>query len=248
MKTIEIEAKKNSLLAIDEDKYRIKYKLQDSGYNIQFVSPQFYIFEKYRYYLLKESKRIQLPQKYYYRPDYLSYDEYGTTCLWYLLLYINDIPCIEEFNTNEILIPTFSSILKISKNTKKEIIDITDTSNNISNDLLNLYKTKIIPPESTTPTPITTPLTWIRQKFKLTQNNVINKYVDLIYEPVNNTINFKTELNRGHLYNVDYVLIENNQNQLKRISWDGDLCEEGNGLISLLSQDMLIEVTYGRIF
>jgi len=113
--TIDTEAKRSIRSVTDIDRFRRRYSQTNEGFNIQFVSPVITTYEKYRYYLLKNSTSKSLKQKYYYRPDYLSYDEYGTTSLWTVLLYINDISCIEDFTIPSVFIPTYNAIISISK-------------------------------------------------------------------------------------------------------------------------------------
>ena len=49
--------------------------------------------------------------KYNRRPEALSTDEYETPDLWYLILYINDCECAEDFvNLPYVLLPSMSTI------------------------------------------------------------------------------------------------------------------------------------------
>jgi len=50
------------------------------------------------------------------KPAYLSYDEYGTVMLSHLLMFINNIKSIEDFNLDKVIIPSFDSIVNICKN------------------------------------------------------------------------------------------------------------------------------------
>ena len=52
---------------------------------------------------------------YQYRPEYVSYDLYGTTDLWYILLYVNDMIGPLEFTTGTIKVPTALIIPLINK-------------------------------------------------------------------------------------------------------------------------------------
>ena len=114
---IDQESNVNRLLATDEDKFRKKYKeIDDStGLEVVFSSPSLYTLEKNRFFLMKESKKIILDSKFQFRPDYLSEKEYGTETLWYIILFVNDMSCIEQFNTYEVLVPSYSSILELAK-------------------------------------------------------------------------------------------------------------------------------------
>ena len=49
------------------------------------------------------------------RPDYLSYDEYGTVALAQLLMYVNAVPSIEGFDLETVIIPSMSAITEMLK-------------------------------------------------------------------------------------------------------------------------------------
>ena len=101
VQTIDQEANVLVKLATDLDKYRRYYSLKevdtDETIFVKFVAPKIIAFEDYRFYLLKNSDTKPLSPANYYRPDYVSYQEYGTVNLWAMLLFINDIPTIEDF-------------------------------------------------------------------------------------------------------------------------------------------------------
>ena len=84
--TIDQEALTSSRLASDVDGFRRRYNMKEISdteeISIQFVAPKIICFEEYRFVLLQKSRTEVLKSKYYYRPDYLSYDEYDTTNLW----------------------------------------------------------------------------------------------------------------------------------------------------------------------
>jgi len=61
----------------------------------------------------KQTTAIDFEPKYKMKPDYLSYDEYGTVTLASLLMFVNSIPCIEDFNLVTVVIPSFQSIVSI---------------------------------------------------------------------------------------------------------------------------------------
>ena len=126
MATIDVEAKKLRNLITDVDKHRRRFLKKEGSVTVQFVSPEIVTYEKFRYYLLKNSVKKKVEQKFHYRPDYFSYEEYSVTGLWTLLLYINDMASIEDFTKSEILVPTHSAILDIARD------------NQISVNLINL--------------------------------------------------------------------------------------------------------------
>jgi len=76
-----------------------------------FTSPAMWVLEKNYFFLLRNSIVKSFDQKYKYRPSYLSYDEYGVVNLDYLLMYINHIACVEDFDLMEVIVPSMSSIV-----------------------------------------------------------------------------------------------------------------------------------------
>lgn len=116
--TIDVEARKLANLSVDPDKFRRQYISRDGDYKIQFVSPLYTTYEKHRFYLLSKSIKVKLDHKYWYRPDSLSKDVYGVTSMWQLLMLLNNVMSIDEFSLEEVLIPSYDSILEISKDNK----------------------------------------------------------------------------------------------------------------------------------
>ena len=110
------------ILIDDEVKHRIKQPINldnmaerfiTSDETFAFTSPSLKIYERNRYYLLKNSVRKSFNPKYFMRPDYLSFDEYGTVALSTLLMYINGVFCIEEFELSNVVIPSFNAVIEI---------------------------------------------------------------------------------------------------------------------------------------
>lgn len=113
MITIDEEARRNKRLPIDLDNFSEKLKTSNDLY--VFTTPGFPTLEKNLYYLLVNSEERQFNPKYKYKPSYLSFDEYGTVILSPILMYVNNVMCIEDFNLKTVIIPTFSSIKEICK-------------------------------------------------------------------------------------------------------------------------------------
>jgi hypothetical protein len=105
---------KNSNL--DLKYYRYTYKVD----NIMFDSPHIYIFKDYYGYLRANSDYVDLDQKYYQKPDYLSYDIYETTKFWEMLLYINNCFCIEEFILDKVYIPKYDAVFEMLRSYIKD--------------------------------------------------------------------------------------------------------------------------------
>jgi len=113
MITIDQESKNRARLATDLDNFADRYKTENNLFS--FTSPSLSVIEKHLFYLLRNSKEIPFEQKYKWRPDYLSYDQYGTVSLKELLMYVNSVQCIEDFDLSTVVIPDFSTIVDICR-------------------------------------------------------------------------------------------------------------------------------------
>jgi hypothetical protein len=113
MDTIDQISKRNKDLPIDIDFMGDRYKTTN-GY-FTFTSPSLWALEKNLFYLLRHSEKRDFESKYIMRPDYLSWDEYNTVVLAPLLMYVNGVMSIEEFSLNEVIIPKFSAIIKVTE-------------------------------------------------------------------------------------------------------------------------------------
>ncbi len=111
MITIDIESKKRRRLPIDLDHMTDQY-VTDSG-DFIFPSPVLEVIESNLFFLMKNSTKKSFESKYIMRPSYLSFDEYNTIVLGSLLMYVNSVFSIEDFDLNEVIIPSFSSIVTI---------------------------------------------------------------------------------------------------------------------------------------
>ena len=111
MFTIDVEAKKNKIMPTSLDYMGASYK-NVSG-NVVFPSPSFWLLEKHLFFLAAHSTKKVFELKYTMRPDYLSYDEYETVVLAPLLMFVNRVFTVEDFNLNEVIIPEMSYIVEI---------------------------------------------------------------------------------------------------------------------------------------
>jgi hypothetical protein len=111
--TIDQEVKQFTRSPFNIGKMGPKYKTENDLFS--FPSPTLTTIEKNIFFLLRNSKLEKFEPKYKYRPDYLSFDKYGTTILWQLLLYINGVRSAEDFNLQEVVIPSVQSIVKINE-------------------------------------------------------------------------------------------------------------------------------------
>jgi len=105
------ESLQNARNPIDIDHMRNRYKTANRMFI--FPGPSLETIEQHLFFLLRNSNEKKFEQKYIMKPDYLSYDEYGTISLKELLMYINGIFTIEDFILDKVVIPSFSSIVYI---------------------------------------------------------------------------------------------------------------------------------------
>lgn len=111
--TIDIESGRLSRQSVDIDNMRKRYKTSNEYFT--FPSPSLDTINKNLFYLLRNSQEVEFNTKYTMKPEYLSFDEYGTTSLWQLLMYVNNVFCKEEFNLSTVVIPSFTSIVTITQ-------------------------------------------------------------------------------------------------------------------------------------
>jgi len=111
--TIDLESGRLSRQSIDIDNMRSRFKTSNDIYT--FPSPTLATIDKNLFYLLRNSKEVDFESKYIMKPEYLSFDEYGTPALWQLLMYVNNVFCKEEFDLATVIIPSFNSIVTITQ-------------------------------------------------------------------------------------------------------------------------------------
>lgn len=124
--TIKTESQRNGQLPTDMDAMRSRYLLEDKIYeteeydktiDLSVKLPAFEIFalEKNRFKLLVNSITTRFINKWTYRPDYASYDLYGSVMYWYIILFINGIDAIEYFaDLDTIIIPDIIAIRSLA--------------------------------------------------------------------------------------------------------------------------------------
>lgn len=127
MITIDKESNQRKQLAVDIDRMTDQYITINELFT--FPSPALWTIEKNLFFLLKNSSQVDFDRKYIYRPDYLSFDEYGTVSLADLLMYVNGVSCLEKFNLNKVVIPTYEAIVticldKFSKKDTDEMVEV----------------------------------------------------------------------------------------------------------------------------
>ena len=113
MITIDKESVQRKRSPVDLDNMGPRLKTENGYYT--FTSPNLWTIEKNLFFLLRNSNQEDFEQKYKMRPDYLSFDKYGTVILAQLLMYVNGVMSLEEFSLDTVVIPTFQSIMDITE-------------------------------------------------------------------------------------------------------------------------------------
>jgi hypothetical protein len=81
-----------------------------------FPSPTLETIEKNLFFLMRNSSYDKWEPKYRFRPDYLSADKYGTVTLWELLMYVNGVFSVEDFDSlGNVVVPSLQSVVEINK-------------------------------------------------------------------------------------------------------------------------------------
>lgn len=108
---IATESRMRSKYPFEIDNMALRYKTENNYFT--FTSPSLWAIEKHYYFLLKNSVEKEFDQKYKYKPSYMSYDEYGVVNLGYLIMRVNGVFCMEDFDLTSIVIPSMSSIVTV---------------------------------------------------------------------------------------------------------------------------------------
>lgn len=261
-KYIDIEATKNARVLSDIDNFRFKYIDVDSSNNITVIYPGFKIqtVEDNLFLILKNSSKVDFNSKWVQRPDYVSYEYYGTVIYWWLILYINEIDSIEDFeDLPEVIVPSIDIIRELVDSRvppdefeKDEVVDYDVRTkyyrryptDNI--EAATLQSEEDLEETYTPPTPVCI----VREQTDeiiLTASDISNEYVDLTYEVMNySSIVLKIEgYTTTQSYGYDYVLIYlPNTTTRQRISWSDSDCSLGNGMEHLLEVGDKLIITY----
>lgn len=95
-------------------------KLKDKYINgvISFDSPFYSQIMEHKPFLLVNSQKIRLEEKFKYRPDYVAYEYYGDTNLTPFIKITNGIYLDEEFDKTYIDVPQISAIYEVIRSIK----------------------------------------------------------------------------------------------------------------------------------
>ena len=75
----------------------------------------FPLLKKYDNILKSSLSTITIEKDLYYRPEYVSYKLYGTTDLWYLIMYLNNVYKVEDFVGPTIQVPAYDPLTVLNK-------------------------------------------------------------------------------------------------------------------------------------
>jgi len=129
---IKQEAKRNSMLSVDIDNFKTKYRESEDDLDVVFPSFDIGVFDDNFFILLTKPKSVKFEARWVQRPGTVSKEFYNTEIFWPLILYINQVYSMEDFKGfDEILILPYESVLELvkSKKTSEEIIDISQETN-----------------------------------------------------------------------------------------------------------------------
>ena len=126
--TIDQEVKKFVRSPFSIEKMADRYKTDNDLFS--FPSPTLVTIEKYLFFLLRNSTVKIMDSKFRYKPDYLSHAEYGTVIMWQLLMYVNAVFAVEDFNLKEVVVPSISSIIEMNQDNfpKKDVNELESIS------------------------------------------------------------------------------------------------------------------------
>ena len=111
---IDDESKQFARSPFDIGKMGDRYKTENELFS--FPSPTLATIDKNLFFLLRNSSYDKWEPRYRFRPDYLSFDAYGVVTLWELLMYVNGIPSVEDFDDlGDVVVPSLESIIEMNR-------------------------------------------------------------------------------------------------------------------------------------
>lgn len=251
---ISSESKQLSKLPTDIDRFRRKFFIKENGFAINIASPYIAGYEKNYYYLLKHSNLIFLEQKYYKRPDYLSRDQYGTITLWPVILFVNDITCIENFALENVYIPDYFALVEMTRNhlSNLSVVDLEEEWKFPQRDQPKLfspqYRGDITDFESGEDDEEETvedqDMYYIREPFVLDEIDIYNGGLELGFVPEESSLIMSIgNKSITPLYDIHYKLIKNQSDELKFVSWNPQDVSQG---LNELEVNDKIEFIYAK--
>lgn len=266
MESIRDEAVRNANLSINLDNLRMKYYDYDSvnEESVSFPSPLIYAFEQNLFRIFSTCTRVSWNTKWTQRPDYVSYEYFGTPVFWNLILLVNQAKSIEDFlNFEEILVPSYSVILQLAREKVPNYIEDISDVNEITSEARYYKKYPLDTAEvdrihaeeaieeheaEPEPDPISPLYAEIEEEITLTQEMIDDQYVIIEYQPTSaSSIAFFVEDNpEASKYAYDFILLlDSSSGDWKKISWSDIDCPFGIGLPTILNEaGLTIRIVY----
>lgn len=262
MINIKTQAKRNAKLLTDVDNMRTRYFERNGDVGVSFPAGEIFAYEKNLYYILSRSKKREFDPKWNMKPDYTSFDLYGTVIYWQLILFLNKIYSIEEYvDLEEIIVPSVNLIYEISKDKIKNDL-VTPLHEEIKDSGVYLYKRGILDDIELEQLEAQNNLRELTTKQNISKRNLelqefediiildttqaVNKFVELTHDPINDSsLEVKVlGLPTIQKYGYDYMLIKFfSLAENPRISWKSDDCPFGDGM-DFLSEGDEIRIKY----
>ena len=119
---ISIEASQNYKSLYNFDSFKNSFKIQavlefDNGrissQSVIFVDLNIPFMEMHKHFLLARSDILEFEPRWTNRPNYLSYDRYGTVSFAPLLLFINNKVTSLDFDFDYVVVPKMSAIKEL---------------------------------------------------------------------------------------------------------------------------------------
>jgi len=252
-----------SNIVSDLDNLRSRYLEHDwdtRELSVVFPSGEIFSIENNKFRLLNNSKKIKFESRWSMRPDYVSFEFYDTVIYWHIILFINNILCIEEFKDLEyIYIPDYDDIMEVIRDRipedeiqpleifvvdesvkylKKSPLDDLELKQIESRQRINNFDDFV---DSRTITS-TKKISEIEEEFVVDSQILSNKKISLTNIPINiSSISFYIDdFILSQRYGYDYILTDNNE-----ICWDPEyLYSNDGGIDEIISLDTRLVVKY----
>ena len=114
MPTVTIDKESNNFkrMPIDFERMGERYKTDNELFT--FPSPDLATLEENLFFLLRNATELVFKPRYNMKPEYLSFDVYGTPQLAPVLMFVNNIGSVEEFfDLPKVVIPALDAITRI---------------------------------------------------------------------------------------------------------------------------------------
>jgi hypothetical protein len=110
--TIDNESRDFKRMPIDFERMGERFKTENDLFT--FPDPNLKTLEENLYFLLRNATELVFKPRYNFKPEYLSFDVYGTPALSPVLMFVNNIGSVEDFvDLPKIVIPSLDAITTI---------------------------------------------------------------------------------------------------------------------------------------